>query len=68
MIGLTFDGNLLTAATLKDGGEFFLQAEEPAPGNDYREWLLSVSALIKSLRDTLSKYGQVRGRVDCNHS
>ena len=54
MIGLTFDGNLLTAATLTDGGEIFAQAEQPAPGNDYREWLLSVSALIDSLRDYLS--------------
>ena len=27
MIGLTFDGNLLTAATLTDGGEIFAQAE-----------------------------------------
>ena len=38
MIGLTFDGNLLTAATLTDGGEIFAQAEQPALGNDYREW------------------------------
>ena len=68
MIGLTFDGNLLTAATLKDGGEIFAQAEQPAPGNDYRKWLFSVSALIKSLRDTLSRYGQARGRVGCHHS
>ena len=68
MIGLSFDGNLLAAATLTDGGKIFLQAEELTPGNDYRKWLLSVSALINSLRDTLSRYGQVRGRVDCNHS
>ena len=54
MIGLTFDGNLLTAATLTDGGEIFEQAEKPAPGNAYREWLLSVSALIESLRNSLS--------------
>ena len=35
MIGLTFDGNLLTAATLTDGGEIFAQAEQSAPGDDY---------------------------------
>ena len=34
MIGLTFDGNLLTAATLTDGGEIFAQAEQLATSDD----------------------------------
>ena len=52
MLGLIFDGKVLTAATLTDGGEIFGVAEQPSPINDYREWLLAVSALIDKLRDS----------------
>ena len=63
MIGLTFDGNLLTAATLTDGGEIFAHAEQPAPGNDYREWLLSVAALAEQLA-ALEVANEARGTLE----
>ena len=46
MIGLTFDGTTLTAATLSDGGEIFASAEQIAPDTDYRAWLLAVCAVF----------------------
>ena len=50
MIGLTFDGTTLTAATLSDGGEIFASAEQIAPDTDYRAWLLAVCAVIEQVR------------------
>ena len=50
MIGLTFDGTILTAATLSDGGEIFASAEQIAPDTDYRAWLLAVCAVIEQIR------------------
>ena len=50
MIGLTFDGTTLTAATLSDGGEIFASAEQIAPDTDYRAWLLAICAVIEQVR------------------
>ena len=62
MLGLIFDGKMLTAATLTDGGEIVGVAEQPSPINDYREWLSAGMAGVSGA-SAVSATGAFSGAV-----